>query len=65
MLVSWLIGRRMGKLDELLIQERYQLCFSPKALAELAEVTRRPNRWPFQIRRVASPHARCCSGYPA
>lgn len=41
-LISWLIGRRLRELDALLIEERFQLCFSTRALAELAEVTRRP-----------------------
>lgn len=41
-LISWLIGRRLRKFDEVLVQERCQLCFSTRALAEIAEVTRRP-----------------------
>ena len=41
-LISWLIGRQLRGIDELLVHQRFQLCFSTKALAELAEVTRRP-----------------------
>lgn len=41
-LISWLIGRRLRELDKLLVHERLQICFSTRALAELAEVTRRP-----------------------
>jgi uncharacterized protein len=41
-LISWLIGKRLSELDALLVADRYQLCFSTRALAELAEVTRRP-----------------------
>ena len=41
-LISWLIGKRLRELDVLLVAERFQLCFSTRALAELAEVTRRP-----------------------
>jgi hypothetical protein len=41
-LISWLIGKRLRELDALLVSERFQLCFSTRALAELAEVTRRP-----------------------
>jgi putative PIN family toxin of toxin-antitoxin system len=41
-LISWLIGKRLRELDALLVAERFQLCFSTRALAELAEVTRRP-----------------------
>lgn len=40
-LISWLIGKRLRELDALLAAERFQLCFSTRALAELAEVTRR------------------------
>ncbi|MBK6628182.1 MAG: putative toxin-antitoxin system toxin component, PIN family [Flavobacteriales bacterium] len=40
-LISWLIGKRLRELDVLLVAERFQLCFSTRALAELAEVTRR------------------------
>ncbi|MCI1754073.1 MAG: putative toxin-antitoxin system toxin component, PIN family [Flavobacteriales bacterium] len=32
----------MRELDKLLVHERLQICFSTRALAELAEVTRRP-----------------------
>ncbi len=41
-LISWLIGRRLRELDAVLVQEKFQLCFSARSLAELAEVTRRP-----------------------
>ncbi len=41
-LISWLIGRRLRELDAVLVQEKFQLCFSTRSLAELAEVTRRP-----------------------
>jgi putative PIN family toxin of toxin-antitoxin system len=41
-LISWLIGKRLHELDALLVAEHVQLCFSTRALAELAEVTRRP-----------------------
>lgn len=41
-LISWLIGRRLRELDTVLMQEEFQLCFSTRSLAELAEVTRRP-----------------------
>lgn len=41
-LISWLIGKRLRELDALLVEERFQICFSTRALAELAEVTRRP-----------------------
>lgn len=41
-LISWLIGRRLGELDAILVQDKVQLCFSTRSLAELAEVTRRP-----------------------
>ncbi|MBK9599046.1 MAG: putative toxin-antitoxin system toxin component, PIN family [Flavobacteriales bacterium] len=40
--ISWPIGRRLREIDRLLVHDRYQLCFSTRALAELAEVTRRP-----------------------
>lgn len=32
----------MRELDAVLVQEKFQLCFSTRSLAELAEVTRRP-----------------------
>lgn len=41
-LISWLIGRRLRELDAVLVQEKFQMCFSTRSLAELAEVTRRP-----------------------
>lgn len=41
-LISWLIGRRLRELDTLLSGERFQLCFSTRSLAELAEVAHRP-----------------------
>ena len=40
-LISWLIGKRLRELDALLVAERFELCFSTRALAELAEVTSR------------------------
>jgi putative PIN family toxin of toxin-antitoxin system len=53
-LISWLIGRRLRELDALLVAERFQLCFSTRALAELAEVTRRPKmRKYFTVARAA------------
>ncbi len=41
-LISWLIGKRLRELDVLLMEELFQLCLSTRALAEIAEVTRRP-----------------------
>lgn len=41
-LISWLIGWRLRDLDAVFVQEKFQLCFSARSLAELAEVTRRP-----------------------
>lgn len=41
-LISWLIGRQLGGLDALILDDRFQLFFSTRALAELAEVTSRP-----------------------
>ncbi len=41
-LISWLIGKQLRELDVLLVEQRFQLYFSTRALAELAEVTRRP-----------------------
>lgn len=41
-LISWLIGRRLKGLDTLLVDGVYRVCFSTRALAELAEVVRRP-----------------------
>ncbi len=52
-MISWLIGG-LRELDVLLVEQRYQLCFSTRALAELAEVTRRPKlRKYFTMARAA------------
>jgi putative PIN family toxin of toxin-antitoxin system len=52
-LISWLIGRRLRGIDQVLVQERFQLCFSTRALAEVAEVTRRSKMRKYFSQAVA------------